>query len=530
MKLAGAGIAGAAVAASPYETAQAQNKQAGVAVPIDVKAFGAVGDGTTIDTPAINKAIEVAAAVGGGTVSFPAGSYLCYSIHLKNNVALKLDQGATIIAADPKPDGASGGYDEPEPVQPWEQYQDYGHNHWHNSLIWGEDLHDISIFGPGRIWGRGLSHSNGPEAHDPKDQRTVGIGNKSISLKNCRNVILKDFQILQGGWFGILATGVDNLTIDNLTIDTNRDGMDIDCCRNVRIVNCSVNSPWDDAIVPKSSFALGYNRPCEDMVIANCYVTGSYKLGTMLDGTWQKMSPEIPPRHTGRIKFGTESNGGFTNVAITNCVFDGCQGLALESVDGAYLEDFVISNITMRDVTSAPLFIRLGSRMRGPDNAIHPGTIRRISITNLNSYNAVSKYGCIISGIPENAIEDLRLSHIYLHHRGGGTVEQAALNPEEAVKGYPDPRMFGEMPTQGFFVRHVKNFEMSDVRLVAATPDARPGFKFQDVDGLELFRIRAELGSNAAKVILDDVKNCEITRFAGISDTTFDKVDHKTLG
>lgn len=530
MKLAGAGFAGTALTASQSASAQASSPSPQHAAYFDVRQFGAAGDGTTIDTPAINKAIDAAAAEGGGTVHFPAGNYLCYSIHLKSNIALHLEQGAVLIAADPKPEGHSGGYDDPEPDQPWEKYQDYGHNHWHNSLIWGEDLHDISILGPGRIWGRGLSRANGPEARDPNERRTRGIGNKSIGLKNCRNVTLKDFQILQGGWFGILATGVDNLTIDNLLIDTNRDGMDIDSCRNVRIVNCSVNSPWDDAIVPKSSFALGYNRPCENMVIANCYVTGAYKLGTLLDGTWQRLAPDIPPRHTGRIKFGTESNGGFLNVAINNCVFDGCQGLALESVDGAFLEDFVISNITMRDVTSAPLFIRLGARMRGPSDAVRPGSLRRISISNVNSYNAASKYGCIISGIPENNIEDVRLSHIYLHHQGGGTAAQAALDPKEEEAKYPDPRMFGDMPTQGFFVRHVKNLEMSDVHLVAAAPDARPGFQFQDVDGLNLFRVRAEAGSNAAKVVLDHVKQCEIARFTGIQDVSLDYVDHKTLG
>jgi polygalacturonase len=111
------------------------------------------------------------------------------------------------------------------------------------------------------------------------------VANKAIALKNCRNVILRDFSILHGGHFGILATGVDNLTIDNLKIDTNRDGMDIDCCRNVRIANCSVNSPWDDGICLKSSFALGYARATEMVTISNCLVTGSYEEGALLDGT-----------------------------------------------------------------------------------------------------------------------------------------------------------------------------------------------------------------------------------------------------
>jgi hypothetical protein len=105
--------------------------------------------------------------------------------------------------------------------------------------------------------------NNDPKSQNPTQRRVNGVGNKTISLKNCRNVQLKEFQILSGGWFGILATGVDNLVIDGLTIDTNRDGMDIDCCRNVRVSNCAVNSPYDDAIVPKSSFALGVARATE---------------------------------------------------------------------------------------------------------------------------------------------------------------------------------------------------------------------------------------------------------------------------
>src|SRR5215510_3476081 len=232
----------------------------------DVKAFGAKGDGQSLDTPAVNKAIDAAAAAGGGTVVFPAGSYLCFSIHLRSNVALYLDQGATIVAADPK-DGA-GKYDAPEPNQ-WEQYQDFGHSHFHNSLIWGENLENIAILGPGKIWGKGLVRSGnqsrtkeqndalgnrpsdpaGPFGYpNPRDAVESGWGNKAISLKLCRNVILRDFTIFHGGHFAILATGVDNLTIDNLKIDTNRDGIDVDACKNVRISNCTVNSPFDDGI------------------------------------------------------------------------------------------------------------------------------------------------------------------------------------------------------------------------------------------------------------------------------------------
>src|SRR5215471_10886619 len=269
----------------------------------DVRSFGAVGDGKTIDSPAINRAIEAAAHAGGGTVLFPAGTYNSFSIRLKSNIALQIMQGATILAAD-TPADHSDGYDPAEPNDPWEHYQDYGHNHWHNSLIWGENLHDVSIFGPGLIWGKGLSRGlsrEEPRAEEPR------VGNKAIALKNCRNVTLTGFSILKGGHFGILATGVDNLTIDNLKIDTNRDGIDVDCCRNVRISNCSVNSPWDDAICLKSSFALGFARATENVTITNCQVSG-YDEGSFLDGTYKRETKFGRGGPTGRIKFGTESN------------------------------------------------------------------------------------------------------------------------------------------------------------------------------------------------------------------------------
>ena len=189
--------------------------------------------------------------------------------------------------------------------------------------------------------------------------------------------------MLNGGHFAILATGVDNLTIDNLKVDTNRDAFDIDSCRNVRIANCSVNSPNDDAIVLKSSFALGFARATENVTITNCLVSG-YDIGSLLDGTYKKNVKEAPDRDgpTGRIKLGTESNGGFKNITISNIVFDHCRGLALETVDGGLLVDVTITNITMRDVKNAPIFLRLGSRLRAPKGAV-PGELRTINISNV---------------------------------------------------------------------------------------------------------------------------------------------------
>jgi polygalacturonase len=488
LKMAGLGVAGSATVLLTSPAARAQSGGASGERPVffDVRRFGAKGDGTSIDTGAINAAIDAAANAGGGTVVFTAGMYASHSIHLKSNVALFLQQGATVLAAPTPYDGTSNGYDNAEPHGAGELFQDYGHNHWHNSLIWGEGIHDFGIFGPGLIYGKGLSRG-----HDEKTLPNVtsrGVGNKAIALKNCRNVILSDFSILQGGWFGVLATGVDNMTIDNLKIDTNRDGIDIDCCRNVRVSNCAVNSPWDDGICPKSSFALGYARTTEDVTITNCYVTGAYELGTMLDGTWKERKVYNGEWGTGRIKCGTESNGGFKNIAISNCVFEKCHGFAIESEDGAIVEDITITGVTMRDVV-APFFLRLGARLRGPKGETQVGRMKRILISNVTSSNA-ALLPSIIAGVPGHPVEDVKVSDVYLQHVGGGGADLAALQPQEKADAYPDPGMFGQLPAAGWFARHAKNVEMTNVEVATLQADARPGFHLEDVQGADFFRMK----------------------------------------
>ena len=515
----------------------------------DVKKFGAKGDGKALDTPAVNKAIEAAAAAGGGTVLFPAGTYRCFSIRLKSNVGLYLDHGATILAAHPN-DG-DGKYDAPEP-NPWDQFQDFGHSHFRNSLIWGENLENISILGPGRIWGKGLVRSgnqsrtkeqndalanvpNDPKVApfgypNPRDAVENGWGNKAISLKLSRNVLIRDISILHGGHFAILATGVDNLTIDNVKIDTNRDGIDIDACKNVRISNCTINSPFDDAICPKSSFALGYARATENVTITNCQVSG-YDEGTLLDGTYKRdyraSNGTFSP--TARIKFGTESNGGFKNITISNCVFDYSRGLALEAVDGGLLEDITISNITMRDISNSPIFLRLGSRLRGPKETTKVGALRRVIISDVVVYNADPKYASIISGIPGYMIEDVRLSNIRVYSQGGGTKEQAALEPPERESVYPEPTMFGELPAYGFFIRHVKGLQMRDVELSYLKADMRPPFVLNNVAGVGLINVKAQRETDVPAFVLKNVSDFSILQSWPLADQRLERVDARKL-
>lgn len=516
-----------------------------LAAGFDVREFGAKGDGEALDGPAIQKAIDAAAAAGGGTVEFPAGTYLSFSLELKDNVGLHLGQGAVLLAASPeKHDGA---YDLPEPNE-WDAYQDFGHSHWKNSLIWGIGIENVSITGPGLIDGsQGLTRRGpGPRrkekagdtpltlddaadasaAVDPEGKGTGegvdefesmnGEGNKAIALKHCRNVTLRDFSVSMGGHFVLLATGVDRMLIDNVTVDTNRDGFDIDCCRHVRVSNCVVNTANDDAIVLKSSYGLGEARVTENVVITGCHVSG-FDPGTVLDGTYGRTQELAPDRDrvTGRIKFGTESNGGFRNIAITNCTFERCRGIALETVDGGMLEDVVISNITMREVTSAPIFLRVGSRLRGPEGA-KPGAIRRVRISNLSAYDVDPRYSSIIAGIPGGPIEDVSLSNILIRSAGGGTAEDAARILPEIESAYPEPSMFGVTPSHGFFIRHARNVRMDNVEFHPLAPDQRPAVVVEKSSGISLHRVAAEVADGVAPLVTKDVTGLHVSEFPGV--------------
>jgi len=439
----------------------------------NVKQFGAIGDGQNLDSKAINKAIDAAANAGGGTIFIPAGNYLSGSIRLKSNVSLYLDQGATIIAA---PVTAANDYDEEENTTNT-TYQDSGHSHFHNSLIWGENIHDVSILGQGTIWGKGLYHDY---------VKSKQSANKAIALYKCRNINISDITIAHGGWFGILATGVDNLTINNIKEDTNRDGMDIDCCRNVHVSNCSVNSPNDDGICLKSTFALGFARATENVTITNCAVSG-FNEGSFLDGTYQRNpNPNFEP--TGRIKLGTESNGGFKNIAISNCTFNYCRGLALETVDGGLLEDVTITNITMRDIANAPIFLRLASRMRGPDTA-KIGELRRVIISNVVAYNV--RTAILISGIKDHTINDIEIKNAKFYFKGNGTADQAKNIVPELEKGYPEPGSFGVLPAYGIYARHADGLKLDDIELHLINNDARPAISFDNVKSAGLLFVKA---------------------------------------
>lgn len=500
---------------------------------LNIQNLGAKADGKTLDSPIINRAIDQLAQQGGGTILFPQGNYLCHSIRLKSNITLHLSEGATIIAA---PATQEAGYDAPED-NPYNSFQDFGHSHWQNSLIWGIGLDNVAIIGKGRIDGSNMTRGLG-RAH-------INEANKAIALRECSNVRLADFEMLRCGHFALLATGVNHMTIDRLRIDTNRDGLDIDCCQDVKITNCQVNTPWDDAIVLKSSYALGRFLDCERITVDGCQVSG-YDCGTLLDGTRQLIGETAPDRggRTGRIKLGTESSGGYRDITIRNCQFEWCRGIALETVDGGTLQNVTIENITMNHIVNSAIFLRLGSRLRSPEGT-PVGTLSNVIIRNLRAYDVDSRYSSIIAGIPGNYIHDILIEDCDIHYRGGirstqetTTIAQAdwekkghkepqkpsnttksanrstpssssapstpqtrrpplverdtalVINlsqPIPEVEGnYPEPWMFGVVPAKGFYFRHAKNITLRNVHLTWQNPDVRDTYIKEDCEGIKI--------------------------------------------
>ncbi len=471
---------------------------------LDVKDCGAVGDGVHIDSPAINAAIEQVASQGGGTVVFSEGVYLCYSLHLRSHVTLHLERGAVIKAA---PVTSTEGYDEAEPND--SGYQDFGHSHWHNSLLWGENLQHVTLEGEGLIDGTGVLSRGGPR----RGYTGPAVANKALALRDCHHVTIRGISFLQCGHFALLLTGVDDLLIEDVVCDTNRDGFDIDCCERVEVRRCKVNTVNDDAIVLKCSYALGHPKPTEHVLIEDCDVSG-YDVGTLLDGTCTTLTRKAPDGDgpTGRIKLGTESNGGFRHITIRRCNFTHCRGLALETVDGAAMEHIRVSDLKMHDICNSPVYIRLGNRMRAPEG-FHPSTVDDIRIRNVHVTDADSRYACLIAGTEGHPVRNVRIQNLYVQFRGGLTLkdveEQRGRNPffipearqpsEHGEANYPEPSAHGIQPAWGFSISHAEDIRLKKVHLETIHPDERPAFHMEHTKNHRFSKVtvRNEKGSSA---------------------------------
>ncbi len=415
----------------------------------NVRKYGAIEDGRAKETAAIQRAIDACQTAGGGTVYFPSGNYLSGSLHLKSNVTLHLDSGATILGSKDQAD-----YDPYEKLD-YNPDTDEEEAYFHYSLIWGENVHHVAVVDTGTIDGN-------------RDQRG---GPKPIALKKSQQITIRDITIKNSPNYTISLLGCDYVNIDGVTIlNGYSDGIDLDCCHNVRISNCHIES-WDDAIVPKSSFALGYKRTCENITVTNCLLSTSCNA----------------------FKLGTCSYGGFKNIAFSNSVIfnpsEGKQhpisGISLETVDGGFVNGIVVSNISMQNV-STPIFLRLGNRggwKGGIKNPV-PGTLRNVSIVNVVATGA--SLACSITGLPGHLVDGVTLDNIRILYKGGGKKDPAQEAVPEHPAKYPEANMFGELPAYGFYCRHARNLKLRNVQVQCETTDERPALICEDVENLQL--------------------------------------------
>jgi polygalacturonase len=433
--------------------------------------FGAKPDGKTLCTQMIQDAIDQCAENGGGTVHFPAGTWLTGTIYLESHITLLLDPGCLLLGSKEKKDYGS----------PREPLGTEGETFSYWAIIAGKNLKDIAIRGLGTIDGQGVNfkYKDGPRP-------------KNIYLEGCSDVLIETVRMRDAGSWMQHYRQCDRLTIRGITVfnhvSYNNDGLNIDSCRDVTITGCVVDSD-DDAIVMKS---LSLD-PCENITISDCVVSS----------------------HCNSIKMGTESGGGFQNINVTNCTIcspryskviygrqRGLAGVALEIVDGGTLNRVVISNLTIRGVT-VPIFMRLGNRARLYEkDQVKPdvGKFQNVIISNIIATDC-SPIGCSITGLPDHPIENVSLADIHLAFEGGGTKEEASREIPEKAESYPESTMFGTLPAYGFFCRHVNGLRFHNLRFETSAPDYRHAVVFDDVDEAVIDSVDAPFASNAAGMI-----------------------------
>ena len=414
----------------------------GLAAPdkiIDVTKVGVVGDGTTLNTISIQKAIDDCSASGGGTVSFPAGRYLTGTIQIKSNVTLQVEKDATLLGSL-----TSGDYRNLDP------FKDASGTVKGNALIVAVDASNVGLVGGGTV--------NGQTA---KGQPFL------VRWVRCTNVTIRDIHLMNPGFWTLHLFKVKGLLIEGMTIRSreprlrNTDGLDIDSCENVVVRDCDIVS-GDDALCIKST---SLTQPSRNIKVTKC------KLST----------------RTNAIKLGTEAIGGFENINISDCQITDTKmaGIALYAVDGGDLRDVIISDITINGVV-VPISIRLGARLKafrdGELPRSTPGELRDVTIKNVTAKNA-TMVGILINGIPGHPVKALTLDNIHIELSGGATAEAAKVELPENEKNYPEFDMFGKtIPAYGIYARHVRGIKFENVKFKLHKADARPATVFVDVE------------------------------------------------
>jgi hypothetical protein len=454
----------------------------------NVRDFGAIGNGITNDTSAINRGIEKCNGNGGGDLFFPNGTYSAASIHLKSNVRLVLEENAVIT-------GARDGYDLPEPNQ-FEQYQDFGHSHFHNALMWGDQIENFGIVG---------GHVNGGHIIEG-EPGSRPIGDKVIAIKSSRNLSFENIKHDTGGHFVYLLNDCENVTIANAVIKKSRDGINLVSCRNVQVHDCNFTGCGDDTLALKSDYALGRKIDSENIYAWNCYFETACNA----------------------LQIGSESVGDFRNVNFWNIRVGRAwrAAIGITTVHGG-----VINGVNYRDITvknaACPIFLRVGSKLlRGEPNT-KAGTIRNLAISNLTVTDC--KGGeegwprtSLISGRPESRLDQIRLENIKITYKGGGTKEEAGL-----MVPYSNPDLSkrpGPLPAAGFYIRDVNGLTLKDMELKFESRDARPLIAAFNVKDFRLEGLKLQKNSTAETLRLEHIDNLSASNSPGLKDRANENV------
>ena len=440
--------------------------------------YGAVSGGAS--TAAVQKTVDICHANGGGVVYVPYGTYEVASIRLYSNIHFVFEAGAVFLgASDP---------DEFHPREKLEYplYQDGSHSYVQRSMFCAEDCENISFSGNGTIDMQSVWENEPVEGEIPWcEKRAVKI----FGFKRCRNITIKELSLLRATDVAVYLAGCETVQIHGLTLDVNIDGISPDCCKDVVISDCTIRS-GDDSIVLKSSYILNEKRMCENIVISNCIISS----------------------RCNAIKLGTESIGGFRNIAISNCLIYNTYlaGVALEITDGGRMDGVAVSNLSMRN-TGYPFFIILSDRRRGP-RGTRLGSMQNISIDNVVAIGPYEAWlapqltalwhgeqitqpevlTSSITGQPDKKIRNISLSNIRITVSGGGNAEDREIALPEITREYPENNNFGTVfPASGIFFRHVENLSLSNVYVETMEPDMRDTLVFEDVVNLRMENTRS---------------------------------------
>ncbi len=463
----------------------------------DARELGATGDGVTLDTPAINQAVAACHAAGGGVVYLSPGTYLSGMVILQSNVTLYLEAGATLLGSKNLSDYTS----QAGPPARGDANQKH--------LIFARDAENVGVAGPGRIDGQGTSFwkPSGRTQLPPEeswrdviayDWKPLPRPSPMLEFYNCKNLHIENVRIENAPGWTLRPIHCDNvficgISIKNPVYGSNTDGIDLTCCHNVFISDCLIDT-GDDAICLKSENPYHEElRTSKNITITNCVMSGCCN----------------------GLKFGTATHGGYENVVFTNSVIFNedvplssrvISGIALEMVDGGFIEGVLISNIRMQRVRT-PIFIRRGNRTPRADGT--PGTLRGVMIENL--YATGSILTSSITGLPGFDVEDVTLSNLFIESEEGGPADWVTRKIQEIPKSYPEARNFGRLPAYGLYSRHVTGLRLRNLEFKAASAEQRPVIFCEDVKNLDVLGLRSPaIAGTQPTVKLTDVRQALI--------------------